>query len=296
MKRLRLPRIVIISILCVVLLCGSHENLFNETLHSARPHLFNATISSNQEEYMIYEEIVATFNFSSHVTNEDYFVFALSENINFNPIHQSEPIQGNFSISRIYTFSLLSLNYSFLEQDIVLYLLLYYMEPSFENIICCSKSITINKADLVCDFPENFTQIKECTKYNVSFRFYDLKNSQFFLEEEEVACWILFDNNIHEIFTLRTSPDGYLHFQIESDKKTKTCKILLICNSSKWFNSAQFSLQLAILQSLPSSNQIITTITVIFSVGIACSCIVYFGIIFYKKKLKRHYTFRDIKI
>lgn len=296
MKHMRVPSTVIIGILCVVLLCGFQKNLLNNTLHSAQPHLFDATISSNQEEYIIYEEIVATFNFSSHVTSEDYFVFALSENISFNSIYQSEPIQGNFSISKIYTFSLLPLNFSFLEQDIVLYLLLYYMDSLFENKICCSKPITIYKADLICDFPENLTQIEECAQYNISFRLYDSKNPQFFLVEEEVKCWILFDNKIHEIFTLRTSHDGYLYFQIESDKKTKKCEILLICNSSKWFNSAQFSLQLEILQSLPSSNQIITTITFIFSVGIACSCFVYFGILIYKKRLKQNYPFRDIKI
>ncbi|MHA1454032.1 MAG: hypothetical protein ACTSRD_14330, partial [Promethearchaeota archaeon] len=76
----------------------------------------------------------------------------------------------------------------------------------------------------------------------------------------------------------------------------KTCEILLICNSSKYFNSAQFSFQLDVLQTRPDSNRIITLITVMVSVGIACSCFIYVGILIYKKKLKRNYTIRNIKI
>ena len=160
MKCLRVPKTVIICIICIVLLNECLGIRCNETVHSAQQHTFDATITSNQEEYYIYEEIIATFNFSSHVTNEDYFAFAISENISFNPIFQSEPIQGNFSVSEIYKFSLLSLNYSFLGPNIVLYLLLYYIDNLFENNICCSKPITINKSDLECDFPENNTQIR----------------------------------------------------------------------------------------------------------------------------------------
>ena len=296
MKCLRVPKTVIICIICIVLLNECLGIRCNETVHSAQQHTFDAAITSNQEEYCIYEEIIATFNFSSHVTDEDYFAFAISEDISFNPIFQSEPIQGNFSVSEIYKFSLLSLNYSFLGSNIVLYLLLYYIDNLFENNICSSKVITINKADLECDFHQNFTQIEEETKYNVTFRLYDSTNTLFVLQEEEVTCWILFDNEILESFTLLTSYDGHLHFQVESIKRSKTCEILLMCNSSKYFNSAQFSFQLDVLQTRPDSNQIIISILVIISVGIACTCFIYVGILIYKKKLKRNYTIREIKI
>jgi hypothetical protein len=296
MKCLRVPKTVIIGIICWIVLSVFHDISFIETVQTAQPNTFDATISSDQDDYYMYEEIIATFNFSSHVTQEDYFAYAISENLSFTPIFQSDPVQGNFSVSEVYIFSLLSLNYSFTRQNITLYLLLYYFDDILGNNLCCSKSITIHKAVLKCEFPENFTQIEENTRYYLTFRLYDSINSQIVLQEEEVLCRILFDNEIYDTFTLLTTSDGYLNFHVEARKKTKMCEIQLLCNSSVCFNTAQFSFQLPILRTKSSSTQIVTTLIIIFSMGIACSCFVYFSIKIYKKKLKRNYSIRDIKI
>ena len=296
MKCFRVPITYIFCILYLVLLGTFHGNYYNDTAKNAQVSSFDATITSNQEEYYIYEEIIATFNFSSHITNEDYFAFAISENISFNPIYQSESIQGNFSISEIYIFSLLSLNYYFFGEDIVLYLLLYYFDDLFGNDICCYKQITICKANLKCDGPENFTRIEANTKYNLTFRLFDSKNSFFVLKEEEVTCWILFDNVIYDYFTLITTANGTIQAQIEPDKNAKNCEIHLICNTSRYFNSIQITFRLNVFNTDPVSRKIITILVSIFLIGIVFSCIVYFSILFYKKKLKRTYSIREIRI
>jgi len=48
MKFLRVPKTVIICIICTVLLSESLGIRYNETVHSAQQHTFDATITSNQ--------------------------------------------------------------------------------------------------------------------------------------------------------------------------------------------------------------------------------------------------------
>lgn len=275
------------------------------TAQKEQDYLFDATITTNQEEFYIYEEITATFNFSSHITDSDYFAFGIAENIGFDPIIQSEAVQGNFSKSEFFTFCLLSNNYSFSGDNIVLYLLLYYYEGVFGDEICCSKPITLHKANLQCDFPANYTEINTSINYNLTFHLFDLNNKSFVLKEEEVICMIEYDSVLHHQFTILSSIQGRIQILITVEDPIELCTLHLYANSSRYFVSAHVSFQFKVLHSSilpnppthPSSLfKLFVIITVSVCSGGTSVGLVYIGIRFYQKELKRTYDVKSIKI
>jgi len=264
--------------------------------------IFDATITTEQDHFYINEEIKAIFNFSSHVTDVDYFAFGIAEDLGFNPIIQSPPVQGNFTISQAYSFFLMTCNYSFSGEIKILYLILYYYEGIFGDEICCSKAITIHKANLQCEFLTNCTEINISVNYNLIFEFYDSNNVSFALLEENVLCTILYDGRLHCQFNLLTDGEGKIYILLIVEELIEACELHLYVNTSQCFNTLEieyiFNVNYSsmILSSSHSSSKIIVIIAVSVFLAISCSGLVYFGIQFYQKRLKRKYKVVNIKL
>ena len=213
--------------------------------------LFNAKISTNKDAYYIFEDIIATFNFSSHVTDTDYFAFGIAEDIGFNFIFQSEPIQGNFSVSYNYSFSLIASDYSSPSENSTLYVILYYYDGLFGDEICSYRPVTIIKSSLTCDYTSNISTFKIDTFYNLSFNFCAIENQSFYPIFEEVECKIIFDGEISEQYSTITNESGGIFIHFRSVHSAKRVEIHLLISTSKFFNPTNFLFQFSILNKFP---------------------------------------------
>lgn len=271
------------------------HTIFGVTI-GEQPNLFEASITTDKNEYYIYEEIIANFTFSSHITVEDYFSFALAPNISFNPIFESEPVQGNFSISKIYEFSLIALNYTFDSSFMPLYILLYYRNGLFGDEICCFKLISIHKANLECLGPENFTEIQPNTKYYFDFLLQASENPLFPLKEKQITYTIKYNDLIFDQCTILTDASGSFSIEIQPNKKTLSCEIWITVNTSEYFSSLSVVYHFKIGKYENPARKyliLIGMISITIIIGISS---IYFGLKLYNKYLKRSYQIKTLKI
>ncbi|MBN2154954.1 MAG: hypothetical protein JW776_02795 [Candidatus Lokiarchaeota archaeon] len=299
MKNSRSRKIGVFLIISI-LFKGNLNN--SPTFVTAQPGLFGATITPEKFTYVIYEDIIATFNFSSHITAEDYFTCALAADISFNSIIETEPIQGNFSISLECRFSLLSVNYSYQGDQKIFYLLLYYYNDVFGNEICCSEQIILQKAELTCKGPSNYTEIKQNSDYFFNFHFYDPSNISFVLVMGTVTCIFKMNNQYSNETNFHTNQYGVMSISVRVNNFVGFYDIDVIVDSNRYFRSLKQCFRFNVTDVFsfspkpPKLRIYLTMSAVSLGLSAVCAFFIYYCITVYKKKIKTRYQIKNLKI
>ena len=142
----------------------------------------------------------------------------------------------------------------------------------------------------------NFTDLDSNCLYNLTFNFSCLENPLLNLSGEKIKCTILFNKGVQYNFTTLTSSYGNIYFLITPDDSSNQCEIILLLNSSRIYNTISFHYEFNIISKEDITINYGKILIISLISVLVCSALVYTGIWFYKKKLKRSYPIHKIKL
>ncbi len=289
------PQITWKTLVLIFLIIFLSKN-FSAPIVIGQSTIFDAKISTNKDVYYAHEEVIVSYSFSSHVTEEEYFAVGVANNISFNYFHQSEPIQGNFSVSQEYSFTLPKINYTFSGESAVIFILLYYYDALFGNEICCYTSIIIEKMNLICHGPQNNTYIVPDIINNFTFYLSNSLNASVVPIDQALVYNLYTDGFLSAQNLVYTNYNGSFMISIIPSPRVQQYNLQIKYNESTCFTSLHvIFLFITHPKDLTLRNRIAIT-SIIFCITALCSGGIYGCVVYYLKNIKKRYQVEKLKI
>ena len=118
-------------------------------------------------------------------------------------------------------------------------------------------------------------------------------------------CTVLYDGEINTQFNRFTNMFGGISVMILVEERIETCTLQLNINTTQWFTSFEISYQLsvnhsAIIPPPSTSPSLAAKVTILVTIALSSLTVIagliYFGIKFYQKTVKRKFEIKKIKL